>query len=162
MQTYYHLHFPGACSLWSSSVGLGKQINRLSMCTFGSFFKRVRFHMFQVGQHKLWEETKYISKVHICLIGVRNYQSPVTGVLCQEKCIRKKVTTKNKHKWRQVFRTHTGPLLSAVSGNSRFKSQSPGETRTPLCLTPLNHCRKQLPESCWSRLSSGAENRTRC
>lgn len=76
-------------------------------------------------------------------------------MLHREKCIRKEVTTTNRHKWRQVFRTLPGPFLSAVSGNSRFKPQSPGETRTPLCLTPLNHCRKQLPENCWSRLSSG-------
>lgn len=94
----------------------------------------------------MWEGTKYVSEVDMYSVGVRNYGSPVTGVLCRGKCTRKKVTTINRHKWRQMFRTLTDPFLSDVSGNSRFKPQSPEETRTSLCLTPLNCCRKQLPE----------------
>lgn len=120
IQSYYQLQFPGACSSWFFSVGLG---NRLidSMCTFGSFFKRVGFYIFQVGLHKLREGTKYISKVGMCSISVRNYWRPVTGVLCREKCMRKEVTPTNRHKWRQAFRILTVPFLSAVSDNSRFK-----------------------------------------
>lgn len=52
------------------------------------------------------------------------------------------------------------PCVSAVSGKSRYKPQSSGEMRTPLCRTPLNHFRKLWTENCWSHLSSGAENMT--